>query len=199
MTHFEALYGRKCRSPICWSDIDESRIIGPDLIQEITDKIKFIQGKMRIAQSRQKSYVDPKRRQVEFKVGDSVFLKVSPTKGVIRSGKQRKLRPRYIGPFEIVERVGGVAYRLSLPIELSRIHDVFHVSLLRKYIPDPSHIINLPPVRVRDDLTYEEKPIQILDHKEKALRNKVIPLVKVLWSHHDDIEATWETEQEMRI
>ncbi|XP_074267173.1 uncharacterized protein LOC141590481 [Silene latifolia] len=198
MAPYEALYGQRCRTPLCWSDIDESKITGLDLIQEITDKVRIIREKMRITQSRQKSYAHPKRRPLEFQKGDFVFLKVSPTKGVISFGKQRKLSPRYIGPFEINERVGSVAYRLHLSIELSRIHDVFHVSLLKKYIPDPGHIIDIPPLQVREDLTYEELPIQILDRKTKILRNKPIPLVKVLWSRHDMSEATWETELEMK-
>ncbi|XP_074276978.1 uncharacterized protein LOC141600631 [Silene latifolia] len=198
MAPYEALYGQKCRTPLCWNDIDETRIIGPDLIQETTDKIRIIREKMRTAQSRQKSYADLKRRPLEFQEGDSVFLKVSPTKGVVRFGKQRKLSPRYIGPFEIIERVGDVAYRLLLPIELSKIHDVFHISVLKKYISDPSHVITIPPLQVREDLSYEELPIQILDYKEKVLRNKTISLVKVLWSRHEETEATWEVEQEMK-
>ncbi|XP_074298044.1 uncharacterized protein LOC141628849 [Silene latifolia] len=153
---------------------------------------------MRTSQSRQKSYADLKRRVIEFLEGDFLFLKVSPTKGIIRFGKQRKLSPRYIGPFEIVERIEDLAYRLYLPVKLSRIHEVFHVLLLRKYIPDASHVIKMPPIQVRENLTYEEQPVQILDRKEKVLRNKVIPMVKILWSHHDNTEATWETELEMR-
>ncbi|XP_074287851.1 uncharacterized protein LOC141613007 [Silene latifolia] len=198
MAPYEALYGQKCRTPLCWSDIIESRIIGPDLIQETTDKVRFIRERMRTSQSRQKSYADLKRRVVEFQEGDFVFLKVSPTNGIIRFRKQRKLRQRYIRPFEIAKRIGELAYRLYLPVELSRIHDVFHVSLLRKYIPDVSHVIKMPPIEVRENLTYEEQPVQILDRKEKVLRNKVIPMVKILWSHHDNTEATWETELEMR-
>ncbi|XP_057247519.1 uncharacterized protein LOC130589906 [Beta vulgaris subsp. vulgaris] len=198
MAPYEAPYGRKCRTPLSWSDIDESKIIGPEMIQETSDKVRIIQEKMRTAQSRQKSYADLKRRHVELSVGESVFLKIFPTRGVVRFGKARKLRHRYIGTFEIIEKIVSVAYRLSLPSEFSRIHDVFHVSLLRRYIPDPSHIITILPVRVGEDLTYEEQPVQILDHKDKVLRNKVIPLVKVLWSNHIETEATWEVEQDMR-
>ena len=119
-------------------------------------------------------------------------------KGVMRFGKKGKLSPRYIGPFEIIERVGKVAYRLALPSELSTVHNVFHVSMLKKYVPDPSHVIEHEPIQVHEDLTYEEKPMQILAREEKTLRNKTIPLVKVLWRNHKIEEDTWECEDEMR-
>ena len=127
-----------------------------------------------------------------------VFLKVSPWKGVIRFGKKGKLSPRYIGPFEILKRVGEVAYRVALPPSLAGVHNVFHVSMLRKYVHSPSHVIDYEPLHVREDLTYDEQPIQILDTKDKILRNKVIHLVKVLWHNHAVGEATWELEEEMR-
>ncbi|KAL5542066.1 hypothetical protein UlMin_009776 [Ulmus minor] len=113
-------------------------------------------------------------------------------------GKKGKLSPRYIGPFEILERIGKVAYKLALPSELAAVHNVFHVSMLRKYVSDPSHVLVSEPIEVREDLTYQEQPVQILDRKDKALRNKVIPLVKVLWRNHKVEEATWEREDEMR-
>ncbi|KAL5553900.1 hypothetical protein UlMin_041301 [Ulmus minor] len=119
-------------------------------------------------------------------------------RGVMRFGKKGKLSPKYIGPFEILERIGKVAYRLALPPNLSLVHNVFHVSMLKKYVQDPSHVLEHEPIEVHEDLTYEEKPVQILDRKEKALRNKVIPLVKVLWRNHKIEEATWEREDEMR-
>ncbi|KAA0050651.1 uncharacterized protein E5676_scaffold1737G00660 [Cucumis melo var. makuwa] len=118
---------------------------------------------------------------------------------VLRFGRKEKLSPRFIGPYEILERIGPVAYRLVLPMELSRIHDVFHVSMLRKYIPDPSHILEAQPVHLKENLSYEEEPIQILDKKEQVLRNKVIPLVKVLWRNYNTEEAMWETEQAMKV
>ncbi|KAL5538486.1 hypothetical protein UlMin_044642 [Ulmus minor] len=123
------------------------------------------------AQSRQKSYADRRRRPLEFKEGDYVFLKVAPMKGVMRFGKKGKLSPRYIGPFEILERIGRVAYKLALPSELASVHNVFHVSMLRKYVSDPSHVLESEPIEVREDLTYQEQPVQILDRKDKALRN----------------------------
>jgi len=179
MAPYEALYGQKCQTPICWDDLNEIRTLGSELIQEITDKIRIIREKMKIAQDRQKNYADARRRYAEFQVGERVFLNVSPTKRVVRFRRTKKLSPRYIGPFEILERVGAVAYRLALPPELARIHDVFHISLLRKYVPNQSHIINLTPIQLREDLTHEVQPVQILNYKDKVLRNKVIPLVKV--------------------
>ena len=137
-------------------------------------------------------------RDLEFEVEDRVFLKLSPWKGVVRFGKRGKLNPRYIGPFEIVERIGPVAYRLDLPEEFSRVHNVFHISMLRKYIPDPSHVLEIPEIELRDDLSYEEQPVQILGREEKELRNKTISLVKVLWRNHLVEEATWKREDQMQ-
>jgi len=116
----------------------------------------------------------------------------------MRFGKKGKLSSRYIGPFEILERIGKVAYRLALPPELTSVHNVFHVSMLKKYVIDPSHVLHQEPVEVHEDLTYKEKPVQILAREEKTLRNKGIPLVKVLWRNHNIEEPTWEHEEDMR-
>ena len=131
-------------------------------------------------------------------MGDRVFLKVSPWKGVLIFGRRGKLRPRYIGSYEIIARVGPIAYRLDLPPELSKVHNVFHVSMLRKYISDHSHVLRDQPVELKDNLTYKEQPMQIVDRREQILSNKVIPLVKVLWGNHVIKEATWESEAQMR-
>nr|XP_023892185.1 uncharacterized protein LOC112004183 [Quercus suber] len=127
-----------------------------------------------------------------------VFLKVAPMKGVMRFRKKGKLSPRFVGPFEILERIGKVAYKLALPPTLAGVHNVFHVSMLRKYIPDPSHVLKYEPLKVKDNLTYEEVPIQILDRKDQVLRTKNISLVKVLWNNHTVEEASWEREDEMK-
>ena len=127
-----------------------------------------------------------------------MFLKVLPRKGLIRQGKWGKLGPRYIGPFEVLERIGQLAYRLQLPENLGGMHDVFYVSRLRKYNPDPQHVLSVEEMDVQEDLTFTEKPVKILDRKVKALRTKTVPLVKVLWQYHDVEEATWETEKRMR-
>ena len=134
---------------------------------------------------------------MKFEIGDRVFLKISPWKAVLRFEKRGKLSPRYIGPYEILSKVGPVAYRLKLPPELSRIHDTFHVSMLRKYIPDPSHVLREQPVQLKENLTYEETLMQIIDRKEHVLRSKVILLVKVLWKNHEREAATWEPEVQM--
>ena len=158
----------------------------------------MIRSKLKVAQDRQKSYFDRHRREMEYQVGDKVFLRVSPWKGILRFGNKRKLSPRYIGPYEIVERVEPLAYKLSLPPELSRIHNVFHVSMLRRYRSDPSHILKDSEVEVSENLTYVEEPVAIVDYKIKQLRKRVIPMVKVIWKNHNVEEATWETEEKMR-
>ncbi|KAM6582370.1 hypothetical protein CsatB_009372 [Cannabis sativa] len=153
---------------------------------------------MLASQSRQKCYSDPKRRDIEFQVGDSVFLRISPIKGVRRFRKKGKLSPRYICPFEILERIGQVAYRLALPPALFGVHNVFHISMLRTYVPDPTHVLSYDDNELQTHLSYNEQPIKILDRKEKVLRNKTIPLVKVLWKSSKVEEATRELESQMR-
>ena len=198
MAPYEALYGRPCRSPICWAEVGDSELLGPDIVQETTEKVSIIRDRIRTAQSRQKSYADLKRRQVEFDVGDHVFLKVSPTKGVVRFGKKGKLAPRYVGPFEILEKVGDLAYRLALPPTMSGVHNVFHVSLLRKYVPDASHVIDYSSIKVNADATFVVEPVRILDRSTKRLRRKEVDLVKVCWSQQDEGNASWELESDMR-
>ncbi|KAI3701816.1 hypothetical protein L6452_27177 [Arctium lappa] len=195
---FEALYGRKCRMPLCWVDVGERQLAGPELVQQTSDKIVQIRERLRVAQDRKKSYADRRRRPLEFQVGDKVLLKISPWKGVVRFGKKGKLSPRYIGPFEITARVGAVAYRLKLPSELGGIHDTFHVSNLRKCVADESAVVDLEDVEVNDKLAYVEEPVDILDRKTKRLRNKIIPLMLVKWKFHKGAEMTWELEEEMR-
>jgi len=167
-------------------------------MQATTDKIRVIQERMKAAQSCQKSYADRRRRPLEFLVGGQVLLRVSPAKGVVRFGKAGKLNPRYIRPYPVIQRIGEVAYRLELSAELPRVHDVFHVSQLWKYILDPSHIIEPDPIHLQEDVSYEEQLVQILERREKHLRRKTVPLVKVLCANHKTSEATWEPEQEMR-
>ncbi|GJY88223.1 putative reverse transcriptase domain-containing protein [Tanacetum coccineum] len=160
---FEALYGRKCRSPVLWAEIGESRLIGPELVQETTDKVVLIKEKLKAARDRQKSYADNRRKPLEFEVGDQVLLKVSPWKGVIRFGKKGKLAPRYVGPFEILERVGPVAYRLRLPEELSSVHDTFHVSNLKKCLADANLHVPLDEIKVDKTLRFVKEPVEIME------------------------------------
>ena len=142
MAPYEALYGRPCRSSICWTEVGESSIIGPNMIRDTSKKVSLIRQRLLMAQSRQKSYADVRRRPLEFEVGDHVFLKVMPKRGVVRFDKRGKLSPRFIGPFEILERVGTVAYRLALSPSMSGVPEVFHVSMLRRYTPDPAHVVD---------------------------------------------------------
>ncbi|GJX90087.1 putative reverse transcriptase domain-containing protein [Tanacetum coccineum] len=149
---YEALYGRKCRSPVCWAKVGEAQLTGPELIQETTEKIVLIKQRIQAAQDRQKSYADLKRKPMEFEVGDRVMLKVSPWKGVVRFGKRGKLNPRYVRPFKVLAKVGKVAYRLELPQELSRVHHTFHVSNLKKCYADEPLVMPLEGIHVDDKL-----------------------------------------------
>ncbi|XP_020426542.1 uncharacterized protein LOC109950819 [Prunus persica] len=187
-----------CRTPFYWDEVGENRLEVADDIERTKEQVKLIRERLKTAQDRQKSYADNKRRDLQFEVGDWVFLKLLPWKGIVRFGRRGKLSPRYIGPYENVECVGPVAYRLALPPDLSRLHDVFHVSMLRKYIPDPSHVLEEQPIELQEDLTYVEQPVQILDRKMQVLRSREIPLVKVLCRSHTVEEATWEPEDQMR-
>ncbi|GJY16797.1 putative reverse transcriptase domain-containing protein [Tanacetum coccineum] len=177
---FEALYGRKCRSPVLWAEIGEGSLIGPELVQETTDKVVLIKEKLKAARDRQKSYADNRRKPLEFEVGDKVLLKVSPWKGVMRFGKRGKLAPRYVGPFEILERIGPVAYRLRLPKELSEVHDTFHVSNLKKCLADANLHVPLDEIKVDKTLHFVEKPVEIMDREVKTLKRSKIPIVKVV-------------------
>ena len=176
---FEELYGRKCRSPVCWAETGESQLTGPEIIQETTEKIVQIKQIIQTARDRQKSYADLKRKHVEFEVGDRVMLKVSPWKGVVRFGKRGKLNPRYVGPFKVLARVGDVAYRLELPQELSRVHHTFHVSNLKKCYSDDPLVLPLEGVRIDDKLKFVEEPVEIMEREVKRLKRSRIPLVKV--------------------
>ncbi|KAD4180551.1 hypothetical protein E3N88_29142 [Mikania micrantha] len=195
---FEALYGRKCRSPICWTEVGDNRITGPELIQETTDKIAQIQRRLQATRSRQKSYADKRRKPLESQVGDRVMLKVSPWKGVVRFGTKGKLAPRYVGPFEIIEHIGPVAYRLRLPDELSGVHDVFHVSNLKKCLADESLVIPIEEIQVDEQLHFIEEPLEIMDRKVKQLRRSRIPIVKVRWNSKRGPEFTWEHEDHIK-
>ncbi|KAG8483181.1 hypothetical protein CXB51_022155 [Gossypium anomalum] len=179
MAPYEALYGRKCRTPLCWTELGERRVLGSELVSETEDNVRLIRDRLKAASNRQKSYANLKRKGIEYSVGDMVFLKVSPWKKVLRFGSKGKLSPRFIGPYRILKRVRPIAYQLELSSELNRIRDVFHVSMLRRYRSDPTHIVPVEEIEVRSDLTFEEEPVQILGRDVKVLRRKSIPLVKI--------------------
>ncbi|KAL0543857.1 hypothetical protein IC582_018962 [Cucumis melo] len=158
MAPYEALYGRPCKTLVCWNEVGERKLVGPELVQTTTNNIKLIRENLKIAQDRQRSYANKRRRNLEFQAGDQVFLKLSPWRAVFHFRRKGKFSPRYIGSYQIMKRVGPAAYRLELPIKLARIHDVFHVSMLRKYIPDPLHMLQEQPVELKEDLSYVEAP-----------------------------------------
>nr|GFB22973.1 putative reverse transcriptase domain-containing protein [Tanacetum cinerariifolium] len=195
---FEALYGLKCRSPVCWTEVGEAQIFGPELIQETTEKIIQIKQRMQAASDRQKSYADLKRKPMKFQVGDKVLLKVSTWKGVVHFGKLGKLNPRYVGPFNVLKRVGDVAYKLDLPEELSRVHNTFHVSNLKKCHADEPLAVSLDGLHVDDKLHFVEEPMEIMDREVKRLKRSQIPLVKVRWNSKRGPEFTWEREDKFR-
>ncbi|GJR27771.1 putative reverse transcriptase domain-containing protein [Tanacetum coccineum] len=167
---FEALYERKYRSPVIWTEVGESQLIGSEIMQEMTEKIIQIKERLKTARSRQKSYADKRRKSLEFQVGDRVLLKVSPWKGVVRFGKKGKLVPRYVGPFEIVERVGPWAYRLKLHQELNCVQDTFHVSNLKKFLAEPDVQVPLDEIEIDENLRFVEEPIEIVDRDVKKLK-----------------------------
>ncbi|GJX69062.1 putative reverse transcriptase domain-containing protein [Tanacetum coccineum] len=195
---YEALYGRKCRSPVCWAEVGEAQLTGPELIQETTEKVVLIKQRMQAAQDRQKSYADRKRKPMEFEVGDRVMLKVSPWKGVVRFGKRGKLNPRYVGPFKVLAKVGKVAYKLELPQELSRVHHTFHVSNLKKCYSDEPLVMPLKGVHIDDTLQFVEEPVEIMEREIKRLKRSRIPLVKVRWNSRRGPEFTWEREDSFK-
>jgi hypothetical protein len=199
MSPFEALYGRKCRTPLYWDQTGERQFFGPELIQEAEEQVRIIRENLRVAQTRQKSYADNRRRPLEFEEGDYVYLKVSPLRGMRRFKVKGKLSPRYIEPFLIFRRVGEMAYQLELPTSLSDVHNVFHVSQLKKCLCVPEEQLPMEELSVQGDFTYTEYPIKILDTLTRVTRNKVIKMCKVQCSHHGEDEATWEREEELRI
>ncbi|GKC91743.1 putative reverse transcriptase domain-containing protein [Tanacetum coccineum] len=196
---FEALYERKCRSPVLWAEIRESSLIRPELVLETTDKVVLIKEKLKAARDRQKSYADKRRKPLEFEVGDQVLLNVSPWKGVVRFRKKGKLAPRYVGPFEILKRIGLVAYRLRLPEELSNVHDTFHVSNLKKCLADANLHVPLDEIKVDKTLRFVKELGEIMDREIKKLKRKKIALVKVRWNSKRGPKFTWEHEDQMRI
>ena len=165
-------------------------MIGPDMVKDTEEKVQVIRKRLKAASDRQKYYVDLKRRDIAYEVGDKVFLKVSSWRKILRFGKNGKLSPRFIRSYEVLEIIEPVAYRLALPLELAKLHDVFHVSMLRRYRSDESHKLPVQEIQVHEDFTYDEEPKAILAREVKQLQNKQVPLVKVLWQHYGREDAT---------
>nr|GEW00784.1 putative reverse transcriptase domain-containing protein [Tanacetum cinerariifolium] len=195
---FEALYDRKCRSPVCRNEVGEFHLTGPKIVQETTEKTVQIKQRIQAARDRQKSYANLKRKPMEFQVRDKVMLKVSPWKWVVRFDKQGKLNPRYVGPFKLIERVGSVAYKLELPEELSRVHNTFHVSNLKKCYANEPLAVPLDGLHFDDKLQFVEEPVEIMDHEVKRLKNSHVPIVKVRWNSRRGPEFTWEREDQFK-
>jgi hypothetical protein len=198
MALFEMLYGRRCRTPLFWNATRERKVFGPDILQEAEKQVHSVRENLRSSQSRQKSYVDHRRRELSFEVGDFVYLNVSHVRGLHRFKVRGKLTPRFIGPFKIVEKRGEVAYQLELPPQLSDVHDVFHVSQLKKCLCVPEEQLPMKDLDAKEDIYYQEYPIKILGTSERVTRNKRIKMCKVQCSDHTEKEATWEREEELK-
>jgi hypothetical protein len=173
------------------------------MIKDAEEKVRLISDRLKIAQSRQKSYADLNQREVTYEVGDRAYLRVSPLRGVKRFGVKGKLAPRFVGPFKVLARKGEVAYELELPESLSAVHNVFHVSQLKKCHPEMADTplrdtIPVEEAQLESDIMYEENPIKILETSERVTRTKTIKFCKVQWNHHTEEEATWERQDELR-
>jgi hypothetical protein len=194
MAPFEVLYGRRCRTPLNWIKPGEKVIFDPDLIEEAESIVHRVQENLKAAKSRQETYANKRRRPLEFEVRNHVYLRVSPMKGVKRFGVKGKLAPRYIRPFPILEKCGTVAYKLDLPPSLIGVHDIFHMSQLKKCLKAHMDVV-LPEVAPLEvDLSYHEHPTKILDQKNHVTRRKTVKFFKIQWRNHSEEEATWESE-----
>ncbi len=210
MAPFEVLYGRKCRTPLNWSETGERSLFGPDIIQHAEDQVRIIHENLKAAQSRQKSQYDRHHQDMVYQPGEQAYLRVTPMRGAHRFGIKGKLAPRYIGRikgklapryiglFTVLERRGRVAYRLELPANLSQVHNVFHVSQLRRCFKDPIRAVDHDMLELQQDLSYKQHPVRILDQAERKTRRKVTKFLKVQWSNHSEDEATWEREDNLR-
>nr|GEV57239.1 putative reverse transcriptase domain-containing protein [Tanacetum cinerariifolium] len=184
-------------SPVCWANVGDVQLTGPEIIHETTEKIMQIRQRLQAARDRQRSYANIRRKPLEFQVEDRVMLKVAPQKGVIRFGKRGKLNPRYIRPFKILERIGLVAYKLELSEELSNVHNTFHVYNLKKCLFDESLVVTMKELQLDDKLKFVEEPVEIMDREIKQLKRSRIPIVKVRWNSKRGPKFTWEHEDEI--
>jgi hypothetical protein len=198
MSPFEVLYGRKCRTPLFWNEPGENQVVGLEILREAERQVQMVRENLQLAQSRYKSYADHWRWKLSFKVSDFVYLKVSPMRGLRCFKIRGKLAPRYIRSFKILEQRGEVAYQLELPPQLSGVHDVFHVSQLRKCLWVLEEQMPLEELTIGEDLTYQEYPVKFLDTSVKVTRNNRYKMCKVQWSNHTKDEATWEKEDQLK-
>eukprot|EP00253_Pinus_taeda_P036268 PITA_36268 len=194
LSPFEVLYGRKCRTPSSWGGPEDKLSLGPEMLKEMEDMVKKVCANLKAAQDRQKIFADRKRRFKEYQIGDHVFVRIQARRSTLQWSGCAKLAPRYFGPFQILARVGPVAYQLALLSHI-RIHNVFHVSVLKKYVYDPKHVIKWQDVRVEPEGEVLVEPQSILNRREVRLRKRFITQIKVLWQHYGPEEATWEDEE----
>jgi hypothetical protein len=198
MAPFEVLYGRRCHTPLNWIEPGEKVIFGPDLVEEAEATVHRIQDNLKATKSHQETYANKRRWPLEIKVGNHVYLRVSPMKDVKRFEVKGKLATRYIGSFPILEKCGTVAYKLDLPPSLARVHDIFHVSQIKKCLKAPVDVM-LPEVTpLEAGLSHPEHPIKILDQKDRVTRRKTIKFFKIQWSNQSEEEVTWESEDFLR-
>eukprot|EP00253_Pinus_taeda_P007770 PITA_07770 len=194
MSPFEVLYGRKCRTPTNWSSPEDKLRLGPEMLKEMEDMVKRVRTNLKAAQDQQKNFADRKRRFKEYQVGDHVYIRIQARKSTLQWSSCAKLAPQYFGPFQVLARVGPVEYQLALPSHI-RIHNVFHVSMLKKYIYDPKHVIKWQDIREEPEGEVRVEPLSILDRREVQLRKRVITQIKVQWQHYGPEEATWEDKE----
>ncbi|KAL1193292.1 hypothetical protein V5N11_016119 [Cardamine amara subsp. amara] len=199
MSPFEALYGRPCRTPICWTQVGERSILGRDFVQETTERIKVVKAKVKESQDRQKSYADKHRRDLEFAVGDLVYLKMITYKGKDPALMSSKLSPRYIGPYKILDRIGPVAYKLELPPTMFAFHKVFHVSMLKKCITSRDTVLPSGPSDLQPNMSIAGKPVKVIGKKKKVVKKKCIKMLNIVWDRDGEEEVTWEPEEVMKV
>jgi len=197
MEPYEALYGRKCRTPLCWYQDGDVVLVGPELLEQTIEKVRMARDRMQASQSRQKAYADRKRRPLELTARDHVFLRVTRTTSVGRALHSRKLSPKFLGPYQISRRIGLMAYEIALPPQLANLYPVFYVSQLRKYVFDPSHELEVEDVQIRADLFMEVPQVVLEDSQVEERRGKPVSLVKVIWDQRTN-DFTWELEEDMR-
>jgi hypothetical protein len=195
LSPFEVLYRQPYHTPLRWSESGERVMFGSDIVTEAEEKVKQIQANILAAQSRQKSYTDKRRSPLEFEVGDHVYLRVSPIKGVRRFGIKGKLAPRYIGPYPIIDKYGPTSYQVELPVKLSGVHNAFHVSQLKRCLKPPTDVVVEDTIPLEPDLTYKVYPIKILDQQDRVTRNKTTRFYKIQWNDHSKDEATCKREE----
>ncbi|GJY49709.1 putative reverse transcriptase domain-containing protein [Tanacetum coccineum] len=195
---FEALYGQKCRSPVCWAEVRDVQLTSLEIIHETNKKIIQIKSRIQAAHDRQKSYADVRYKPLEFQAGDRVMLKVSPWKEVIYFGRRGKLNQRYNGTFKVLEKVGTIAYKLELLQQLSRVHSTFYVSNLKKCLSNEPLAIPLDEIHIDDKLYFAEEPVEIMDREVKRLKQSRILIIKVQWNSRRGPEFTWEREDQFK-